>query len=82
MKKQLHVIMVLQVWQIRLSLMILVFIKFLLLNNFSFFLVVDKDYTGPRLDGDIDVEFMKNLITTFKEQKKLHIKYAYKVIFI
>ena len=35
-------------------------------------LAVEGDYNGPRLDGDISMEFMKDLIGAFKEQKKLH----------
>lgn len=51
------------------------------INNHSF-LVVNSDYTGPRFDEEITAEFMKELISVFKAQKKLHIKYAYKVIFL
>jgi hypothetical protein len=40
---------------------------------------VETDYIGPHLDGDINIEFMKELIRTFKDQRKLHTKYAYKV---
>jgi serine/threonine-protein phosphatase 5 len=41
---------------------------------------VEDSYTGPRLDGEITPEFMVELIRTFKEQGKLHIKYAYKIL--
>ncbi|KAI6169978.1 Serine/threonine-protein phosphatase [Aphelenchoides bicaudatus] len=41
---------------------------------------VESDYTGPRLEGEITAEFMKELIDTFKSQGKLHIKYAYKIM--
>lgn len=41
---------------------------------------MNSDYTGPCLEGDITTEFMKELISFFKDQKILHIKYAYKVI--
>jgi len=40
---------------------------------------VETTYFGPRLDGEINVEFMEKLIQAFKDQQKLHIKYAYKV---
>lgn len=42
-------------------------------------LVVERDHSGPRLDGELSMEFVKELISTFKDQKKLHIRYAYKV---
>ncbi|KAI6225969.1 Protein-serine/threonine phosphatase [Aphelenchoides besseyi] len=42
--------------------------------------VVDDSYTGPRLDGDITVDFMVDLMVTFKKEGKLHIKYAYKIL--
>ena len=40
---------------------------------------VEYSYQGPRLDGDITAEFMQDLLQWFKEEKKLHKKYAYKV---
>lgn len=40
-------------------------------------LVVEESYDGPRLDGPITVDFMRELIHTFKAQKKLHIRYAF-----
>ena len=40
---------------------------------------VESDYTGPRLDDDITAEFMTELVTHLRDQKKLHKKYAYKV---
>lgn len=40
---------------------------------------MESDYTGPRLDGDITAEFMTELVTHLRDQKKLHKKYAYKV---
>ncbi|CAN7995467.1 unnamed protein product, partial [Ixodes hexagonus] len=40
---------------------------------------IEDDYTGPELkDGKVTVEFMKQLMETFKAGKKLHRKYAYK----
>eukprot|EP01147_Barroeca_monosierra_P000596 gene595-3910_t len=41
---------------------------------------VKDSYTGPRLDGDITPEFMKELMDHFKDQKKLHPKYAMKIL--
>uniref|UniRef100_A0A7E4VQ37 protein-serine/threonine phosphatase n=1 Tax=Panagrellus redivivus TaxID=6233 RepID=A0A7E4VQ37_PANRE len=40
---------------------------------------VEESYDGPRLDGDITPEFMIELVAHFKAQKKLHIRYAYKI---
>lgn len=40
---------------------------------------MEHDYKGPHFDDDINMEFIKELIHTFKEQRKLHTKYAYKV---
>jgi hypothetical protein len=41
---------------------------------------IEKDYNGPNLeDGEVTLEFMQHLIKTYKEQGKLHRKYAYKV---
>ncbi|VDN84625.1 unnamed protein product [Brugia pahangi] len=42
---------------------------------------VEATYDGPVLENDITLEFMKELIETFKAEKKLHRKYAYKVPF-
>ena len=42
-------------------------------------LAVEDEYVGPRLDGEITAEFMKDLMQHFKDQKILHKKYAYKV---
>jgi serine/threonine-protein phosphatase 5 len=41
---------------------------------------VEENYTGPRLDEDINPQFMLQLLETFKNQGKLHIKYAYKIM--
>ena len=40
---------------------------------------MDESYQGPRLDGDLSPEFMKELLEWLKKEKKLHRKYAYKV---
>ena len=45
-----------------------------------FFSVVEDDYDGPRLsEGGITKEFVEELIERFRDQKKIHKKYAYKV---
>lgn len=41
---------------------------------------VEPSYTGPRLDGEVTLEFMKELISMFKAEKKLPQKYAYQMI--
>ncbi|KAG0414928.1 hypothetical protein HPB47_007908 [Ixodes persulcatus] len=42
---------------------------------------IEDDYTGPELkEGKVTVEFMKQLMETFKAGKKLHRKYAYKML--
>lgn len=46
-----------------------------------FFSEVEAAYDGPVLENDITLEFMKQLIETFKAEKRLHRKYAYKVSF-
>lgn len=44
------------------------------------FLVIEDEYTGPKLqDGKVTLEFVKELLQFFKDQKRLHRKYAYKV---
>uniref|UniRef100_A0A0N5BFN5 protein-serine/threonine phosphatase n=1 Tax=Strongyloides papillosus TaxID=174720 RepID=A0A0N5BFN5_STREA len=43
-------------------------------------LKVEDDYSGPRFDDEITLDFVKELIETFKATKKLHIKYAYKIL--
>ena len=40
---------------------------------------VEDSYSGPKLDDDISAGFMKNMLQWFKDQKKLHKKYCYKV---
>ena len=40
---------------------------------------VEDSYDGPKLEDNITPEFMKDLLKWFKEQKKLHKKYCYKV---
>ena len=44
------------------------------------FTAVDDSYDGPHLEnGKVTVEFVKQLLTRFKDQKKIHKKYAYTV---
>ena len=44
--------------------------------------MVEDDYNGPRLSPEgITKEFVEDLIERFKDQKKIHKKYAYKVAF-
>ncbi|KAK3093281.1 hypothetical protein FSP39_013620 [Pinctada imbricata] len=46
-------------------------------------LSIEDDYTGPRFEnGGVTLEFVKDLMQTFKDQKKLHRKYAYEVLLI
>lgn len=41
---------------------------------------MEDDYDGPRLSEDgITKEFVEELIERFRDQKKIHKKYAYKV---
>ena len=43
-------------------------------------MAVESSYTGPHLvDGKVTLEFMQELMQAYKEQKKLHRKYAFKV---
>ncbi|XP_028409082.1 serine/threonine-protein phosphatase 5-like [Dendronephthya gigantea] len=42
---------------------------------------VDDSYDGPRLDdGKVTFEFVEKLLTRFKDQKKIHKKYAYTIL--
>jgi serine/threonine-protein phosphatase 5 len=42
---------------------------------------IEDDYNGPKLENEetVTLEFMKELMQWYKDQKKLHKKYAYKV---
>lgn len=45
-----------------------------------FVAAIENDYDGPKLeDGKVTEEFVTDLMKTFREQKKLHRKYAYQV---
>lgn len=46
----------------------------------SLSLAVESSYNGPCLDDDISLQFMKDLLEWFKNQKTLHKKYAFKLI--
>ena len=42
--------------------------------------MIEGEYSGPKLeDGKVTLEFMEHLMKTYKEQGKLHRRYAYKV---
>jgi PPP5. len=42
--------------------------------------VIEGEYSGPKLeDGKVTLEFMEHLMKTYKDQGKLHRRYAYKV---
>ncbi|KAH7642321.1 serine/threonine-protein phosphatase 5 [Dermatophagoides farinae] len=44
-------------------------------------MTIDDTYDGPKIvDGKITKEFVEELLDTFKEEKRLHRKYAYKLI--
>lgn len=41
---------------------------------------IEDDYVGPKLeDGKVTLQFMKDMMDWFKDQKKLHRKCAYQV---
>ncbi len=45
--------------------------------------MVESTYDGPKIDSEtskVDEEFVKAMIQRFKDQKKLHKKYAFMVI--
>lgn len=43
-------------------------------------LAIEDEYEGPCLeDGKVTLKFVTDLMEYYKEQKKLHKKYAYKV---
>uniref|UniRef100_A0A1B6CFM8 protein-serine/threonine phosphatase n=1 Tax=Clastoptera arizonana TaxID=38151 RepID=A0A1B6CFM8_9HEMI len=44
-------------------------------------MTIEDEYIGPALeDGKVTLEFMQKLMETYKEQGKLHRKYAYKIL--
>lgn len=47
---------------------------------FILLLAIEDEYTGRALeDGKVTLKFMLDLMNLYKEQGKLHRKYAYKV---
>lgn len=41
---------------------------------------IEDEYVGPQLeDGKVTLKFMEELMEFYKDQKKLHRKFAYKV---
>lgn len=46
------------------------------------FVAIEEEYNGPALeDGKVTLKFVTDLMETYKNQGKLHRKYAYKVSF-
>lgn len=46
------------------------------------YLAIEDDYNGPKLeDGKVTLKFMEDLMEHYKDQKKLHRKFAYKVLY-
>lgn len=44
------------------------------------FVAIEADYEGPKLeDGVVTLEFMKHLMEWYKNEKKLHKNFAYRV---
>nr|XP_015196437.1 PREDICTED: serine/threonine-protein phosphatase 5-like [Lepisosteus oculatus] len=44
-------------------------------------MMIEDEYTGPKLeDGKVTLQFMKEMMAWFKEQKKLHRKCAYQIL--
>jgi len=44
-------------------------------------IAIEDDYRGPHLeDGKVTVKFMQALLDWYRDQKKLHRKYAYKIL--
>lgn len=44
-------------------------------------MTIEDDYAGPKLvDGKVTVQFMRDLLEHFREQKLLHRKHAYEII--
>ncbi|KAI9017530.1 protein phosphatase 5 [Gaertneriomyces semiglobifer] len=44
-------------------------------------MVVEDNYNGPKLEGDITLSFVEELLSHLKAQKKLHRKYLYRLLF-
>lgn len=43
-------------------------------------MAVESTYTGPHLINGVTLEFMQELMEAYKDQKKLHRKYAFQVL--
>ncbi|XP_060557027.1 serine/threonine-protein phosphatase 5-like, partial [Ruditapes philippinarum] len=44
-------------------------------------MTIEDEYKGPRLEnGNVTLSFVQELMDTFKDQKKLHRKYAYQIL--
>ncbi|XP_074662560.1 serine/threonine-protein phosphatase 5-like [Tubulanus polymorphus] len=44
-------------------------------------MTIEDEYKGPKLeDGKVTLQFMKDLMETYKKQEKLHRKYAYQIL--
>jgi len=57
-------------------------VSYCLIQTFFYSLppAIEDDYSGPKLeDGKVTLKFMKELMDWFKDQKKLHRKFAYQV---
>lgn len=51
-----------------------------ILKRLEFFLAIEDDYKGPQLEnGKVTLKFMKELMEFYKQEKRLHKKFAYKV---
>lgn len=42
--------------------------------------VVEPEYDGVRLGGEMTLEFVEDMIQRFKNGKKIHRKYAYQIV--
>ncbi len=40
-------------------------------------IVIEPSYTGPHLPSPISLDFVKSLISNFKDQKKIHKRYLF-----
>ncbi|KAK0088617.1 hypothetical protein PV325_011310 [Microctonus aethiopoides] len=44
-------------------------------------MAIEDDYTGPKLEnGKVTLQFMKDLLKWYKDENKLHRKYAYQIL--
>lgn len=49
--------------------------------SWLFFVAIEDEYTGPKLvDGKVTLQFMQELLEWYRNQNKLHRKYAYKIL--